>query len=343
MYIESETSLGGVEIVEVDTNTQMVTNVVPTPGLTGTFFGGMLEDPMRNIAFVAGVNQIGILDTSMSPPVWNAASVVSTFGTDSLSYNLNTHILFISADGITNQTIDTTAAPPLVPMSFQSTFGITDGNAFDVGTNILGLSQEVGADQIWAFNFGFFAAGTAPFVLVPPVCPSGGPGPCLSEMAPIGEGPGGQLVINCQTHQAVVMDEFGQNLKLVQLPVAPVGGTGALDNNGRPCSGIPADTASVYTISETVIPKGLVGMTLTQLGAIGDPNSLTIDPANNFAYMLADTIPFFHSWTPGSTTPLFLIRVDLSAPVSGASPLGGCDGSTFWTPASPPTAAIRMP
>ena len=145
-------------------------------------------------------------------------------------------------------------------------------------------------------------------------------------------------MINCSTHQATVADEFGQNLKLIQLPTAAV--PGALDNNGRPGSGTTADAASVWTIAATIIPKGLVGTTATQLGIVGDPNSLSIDPAHNFAYMLADTDPSFHEWSIGSTSPLFLVRVDLSKPVPGANPNGGIDGKTTWTPVS---EAIPMP
>jgi hypothetical protein len=294
---------------------------------------------LNNRAFVAGRSQIGILDTSKNPPVWNPTSVVPTVGTDSLSLNLFTGILFISGDG-NNQIIDTTKLP-LNPMAFNSTFGVTDGNAFDAVTNILVLSQEVGADQVWAFNFDTLNTATPPatadYVRVPDVCPGGGPS-CVGESPPLGEGPGGETAINCSTHQAVVTDEYGQNLKLIQLPTAPV--PGALDNNGRPGSGIPADAASVFTIAGTVIPQGSVNGTPTTLGILGDPNSLGVDPARNFAYMLADTITRFHTWQPGSTTPLFLIRVDLSKPVIGANPTGGVNGSTKWTPAS---AAIRLP
>ena len=70
------------------------------------------------------------------------------------------------------------------------------------------------------------------------------------------------------------------------------------------------------------------------------PGSLAIDPERNLAYMLADTNQTPHPWDPGSATPLFLVRVDLSQPVFGASPTGGIDGNTFWNPAS---AAIPMP
>jgi hypothetical protein len=78
----------------------------------------------------------------------------------------------------------------------------------------------------------------------------------------------------------------------------------------------------------------------TQLVAIDDPGSLAIDPERDLAYMLADTNQTQHPWGPGSPTPLFLVRVDLSQPVFGASPTGGIDGKTFWNPTS---AAILMP
>lgn len=343
MIAESETLAGGVEIVVVPTTlpptVPTASSEVSIPGLLGFSYGGILEDTVRNEAVVAGVSTVGILDTSTNPPTWNATSAASTATTDSLSLNLNTHMLFISGDG-NNQIIDTSTLP-LAPIPFNSTFGITDGNAFDVTTNTLLLSQEVSADQTWAFNFSTLTTtplpATASNVAVPDVC-SGGLTGCLGESYPLGEGPGGEVSINCSTHQGIVADEFGQNLKLVQLPTAPV--TGALDNNGRPGSGVSADAASVYTIAATVIPQGVVGTTPTQLGIIGDPNSLSVDPIHNFAYMLADTTTYYHPWTPGSTLPLFLIKVDLSAPVSGANPLGGVNGSTFWTPTS---QAIRLP
>ncbi len=59
---------------------------------------------------------------------------------------------------------------------------------------------------------------------------------------------------------------------------------------------------------------------------------------SNLAYMLADTLPFFHSCAnaPDPQPPLFLVRVDQSAPVLGWSPTG----TTHWNPTS---AAIPMP
>src|SRR5262249_54376076 len=138
------------------------------------------------------------------------------------------------------------------------------------------------------------------------------------------------------THQGIIVGEFGQNLKLIQLP--PAAFSGAPNNNGQPGSGTKPDAHSAYTFSATVIPKGDVNGTPTQLGAVGDPNSLTIDPSRNQVYMLADTIPEFHGWQGGTTTPLFLIRMDMSKPVLGATP-ANAEGPQ-WTPDS---VAIRLP
>jgi hypothetical protein len=274
-------------------------------------------------------------------PTWSVASVIQTDFTDSLSFNPVTDIVFIASDFNSDQIV---LAPPGLPLSaqaFESDFGYTDGNAFDPFTNILSLSPEVSLDQSWAFNFATLAGGTANNVVVPDVCPGGGTG-CLGELAPLGEGPGGQVAINCSTHQSVVVDEYGQNLKLVHLPPLPVPVGTPLNNNNRP--GVPPGPhpeASVYTIATTVIPKGNVNGTPTVLGALGDPNSLTIDPAHNFAYMLGDNIYYYHQWGGGTNTPLFLIRVDLSNPTVGGGPLGGI-GSTFWN-LTAPSVAIPMP
>ena len=343
MLAESRNSTDlSITVFEIDTTTQSVKNMVKATGLSqdGTG-GGIVENATTNKAFVAGESTLGILDTSKSPPVWDAASVITTPFMDSFSVNSVTGIMFIASDN-GNSIIDTTKSP-LAPLTFTG-FATDDGNGFDIATNIALVSQEVGADTTVAMNFATLnttaSPATADNVLVPSVCPGGGASCSNSEsgLAPFGEGPGGQAVISCATHQAVVADEFGQNLKLIQLPTKAV--PGALDNNGRPGSGTAPDAASVWTIAATIIPKGTVGTTATQLGIVGDPNSLSVDPEHNFAYMLADTNPSFHEWSIGSTSPLFLVRVDLSKPVPGANPNGGVDGTTTWTPAS---AAIPMP
>jgi hypothetical protein len=322
-------SSGALTVYEIDTASQAVTNTValPTNSITGVpYRGGIVEDITNNRAFIAGASLVGILDTSVSPPVWNAGSVVdvSSAGSffDSFSLNIKSGTMFISGDG-SNAIIDTTVAP-MVPQSFDSSFGVTDGNAFDPATNIMLLSQEVGADQSWVFNFATLQTATPPASALNVLVPG------LGEAPPVGEGPGGMAVINCTTHQGVIADEFGQNLKLVQLPVTPI--TGAPDNKGQPGTGTTPDANSAYTIAAALIPMGSVNGTQTQLGMVGDPNSLSVDPVHNFMYALADATPYFHVWQPNSTTPLFLVRVDLSAPVVGASPTGGVDGHTFWTP-----------
>lgn len=338
----SSSTTHNVTVYEIDTKTQTVTNSVPATGLSQSGEGGgIVENAVTNKAFVAGSFDLGILDTSVSPPVWDAASVITTPLSDSFSVNSTTGIMFIASDSV-NSIVDTTKSP-LAVQAFTS-FSTDDGNGFDIATNIALVTREVGADTSVAMNFATLnttvTPATADNVLVPSVCP-GGAATCPnsdSTLAPLGEGPGGQAVINCSTHQALVADEFGQNFKLVQLPTTAV--PGALDNNGRPGSGTAPDAASVWTIAASIIPKGLVGTTPTQLGMVGDPNSLSIDPGHNFAYVLADTDPNFHEWSPGSTSPLFLIRIDLSKPVAGANPNGGIDGKTTWTPASD---AIPMP
>lgn len=322
-------------VYDISTKKHTVTGTIPITGVAGdNNFGGIVMDSREKRAFVAGDDQVGILNVASNPPKWDASSVVdvSTVGSffDSFSINIATGIMFISGDG--NNAIIDTKTSPLAPQKFDSSFDITDGNAFDPATNMLLLSNEVGADRSWAFNFATLQTAT------PPASADNVAVPGLGELAPLGEGPGGMTVINCTTHQGAIADEFGQNFKLIQLPTAPI--SGAPDNNGQPGSGTTPDANSAYTIAAALIPKGTVNNTATQLGMVGDPNSLSIDPKRNLMYALADTDPFFHSWSPGSTAPLFLIQVDLSNPVLGASPTGGVDGKTFWTPTA---AAIPLP
>ncbi len=330
-----DTTNSNLTVYDISTKNHTVTSTIPITGITGyTNFGGIVMDSRKKRAFVAGDDQVGILNAGVNPPKWDATSVVdvSKAGSffDSFSVNIATGIMFISGDG-RNAIIDTTKTP-LAPQSFESSFGTTDGTAFDPATNMMLLSNEVSADRSWAFNFATLQTATSPASADNVAVPG------LGELAPLGEGPGGMTVINCTTHQGAIADEFGQNFKLIHLPTAPI--SGAPDNNGQPGSGTTADANSAYTIAAALIPKGTVDKTATQLGMVGDPNSLSIDPKHNLMYALADTEPFFHSWDPGSTTPLFLIQVDLSSPVLGASPTGGVDGKTFWTPTA---TAIPLP
>jgi len=140
--------------------------------------------------------------------------------------------------------------------------------------------------------------------------------PGIGTSPPVGEGPGGQVAVNVLTHQALVADEFGHNLRLVQMPTASI--TGA------------ATATNAFTIAATILPKPSINGTPTQLGMRGDPNSVTMDPARNFAYVLADTQPSFHGFNVNF--PLFLVRIDLSAPGTAPNP--------SWAPSM---QAIQMP
>ena len=314
MLDEVDLTAGGVALAVIDTTAKTVSgSTVSLAGLTyADHFGGLVENPVLKQAVVAGTADVGLLDTSVNPPVWDAASVITTNGTDSFALNLVTGMLFISDDGAM-QIIDT-GKTPWNPLTFAGGFDISDGVAFDLATNVMILSPEGGKDQAWVFNFATLntavSPATADSVLVPG----------LGEAGLLGEGPGGTVAINCTTHQAVVADERdGANFKLLQLPAAPV--AGALNNNGQPGGGTVADAASAYTIAAAQIPQGLVDGTLTNLGTGLDPHSIAIDPARNLLYSTA------HS---GNSE--FLVQVDLSKPVLGASPTGGVDGTTFWNP-----------
>ena len=121
------------------------------------------------------------------------------------------------------------------------------------------------------------------------------------------------------------------------MPTAIIAPGVAPNNKGQFGSNTTADASSAYTIASTILPKPLINNTPTQLGIIGDPNSLTIDPARNSVYVLADTNTGFHQGF-GSNTPLFLVRIDLSQPVFGASPTAA--GNLRWNPV---TQTLRLP
>jgi hypothetical protein len=335
VFAEARQGDDSVIIYEIATKTRKVTNAIPATGITHSgAFGGIIANPLTDKVIVAGTDTIGILDSSTEPPTFDAASVVSVPGTDSIALNFKTNLLFISTDG-TLGIIDTSTpiGTKLAFNSFNNTgFGTTDGVSFDSETNILIMSQEVGGEpageRAFAFNFDGI---TATSMTAPEVTIHG-----LGEVDPIGEGPGGQAVVNLSTHQAVIADEFGQNFWLVHMPQTPI--TGAPDNNGQPGSGTTADDNSVFTIANAVIPQGVVNGQPTQLVILGDPNSLSVDPVHNILYVLADTIAGFHSWQGGTTTPLFLVGIDLSSPVLGANP--SPTQKTHWIPNS---ITILMP
>ena len=334
---EARDAANQVHIYEIDPATQSVVSSTLATGLSHTgMSGGMVEDFVTNQAIVAGTSDLGILDTSTSPPIWNPASIIDLSAMeitiDSITLNSFTGLLFISNLG-NNLVVDTGNAP-LTPIVFQidPNESLSNGVAFDVGTDILLQSQMNKSDSSYAFNFGNVNLSASPAFAANVYI--GG----LGFLEPVGQGPGGLAIVNCMTHQGFIADQFGQNFKLIQLPRRSL--EGDLDNNGQPGTNTLPNGSSAYTIAASVIPMGDVGGTPTQLGVVDDPGSLAIDPKRNLVYMLADTDPAPHPWSPGADTPLFLIRIDLSRPVFGASPTGGVDGNTFWNPAS---AAIPMP
>jgi hypothetical protein len=223
--------------------------------------------------------------------------------------DFNTQILFDACDGF-NQLVDTSTFGALLPVTpFQSTYGTTDGNAFDSTTAIVGVDPEF-QDVTHVFNFNGLTASatTAPEIDVPG----------LGTTSLTGEGPGGQATANTVTHQLFILDEFGENYRLIQLPTAFV--TGALNNNGQPGSNTTADAASAFTIAAGVLPLVTdASSNQSHLTAIGDPNSATIDQGSDHAYLLATD----------DTCQLWLVTIDLNNP-----PFGACVScSTQWTPA----------
>jgi hypothetical protein len=362
MLAEARRAEDHVMIYEIDTATASVSHVVEATGLVQTVegpvkniwgpvrlqpaAGGMVENLLTNQAIVAGTTTLGILDTAHSPPQWDAHSVVNLdLKAESFALNSRTGILFISNLG-SDALIDTTRKPlKEIPFARVPDAGVTDGVAFDIDTDIAVHPEFDGSDQIYAFNFGTLDLAARPAVADAVAVPG------LGFIPTIGPVPGGQVAINCATHQAVVADGFGPNFRVIQLPAEPV--EGPLNNRGQPGPGATAGAASVYTIAAASIPAGKFGGPQALMGLVGDPSSLTVDPMRNLAYMLADDGIFYHPWQPGSVRritrniarwlsprPLFVVRVDLSKPVFGAGPNGGFDGKTFWKPA---IDLIRMP
>lgn len=321
MLVEgSNTSTGAVTVYQLDLAGNIV-NTIAATGLSqrGAFnFGGILFAPIHDLAVVGGSSQVGLLDTSKSPPVWDQSTVTATNCTDSLSLNFNTQVLFIACDG-TNQFLDaSTFGAPLPITPFQSNFGTTDGNAFDSTTNIIGVDPEF-QDVTRVFNFNNLdtsaSPATAPEVDVPG----------LGTTSIVGEGPGGQASANTKTHQLFILDEFGENFRLIQLPKSTV--DGALNNNGQPGSGTTADAASAYTIAAGVLPMVTDGNgNMSHLFAVGDPNSATIDQSDNRAFLLAtdDTTP---------TCQLWLVILELNNPPNGAC----VNCAQQWKPANSTT------
>lgn len=278
---------------------------IPATGLSfNGSFGGVIVDGKRSHVVIAGTSTIGLLDISTATPTWMANSVINVDGTDSFSLNSETGVIFVSSDG-NKKTVDSTVLP-MTQRGYNASLGTTDGVAFDTLTGMMIITPEF-QDLAYVINMNELpATGTGP---APTLTVNG-----VGTTAPVGEGPGGQVAVNVLTHQALVADEFGHNIRLVQMPTAPI--TGA------------ATAANAFTIAGAILPKPQVNGTAAQLGMRGDPNSVTIDPARNFAYVLADTQASFHGFNVNF--PLFLVRIDLSGAVTGQP----------WTPTM---QAIQMP
>ncbi|HEX4895221.1 MAG TPA: hypothetical protein VFV11_02690 [Solimonas sp.] len=336
LYAEARTSSNEVKVYVINPVTRTVLQTIDTPGMThGGFFGGIIANPAKGKVIVVGTSDIGIIDISSGTPDFLENSVMPLFGTDSVALNFDTQLLFNASDG-SNQVVDTSVVPPVV-RTFSGGFGTTDGSAFDNLTNLLAVDPEF-QDQTSIFNFNEVDLQASP-VLAPNITVPG-----LGFTPPLGEGPGGQAAINILTHQAVIADEFGHNFRLIQLPTSPI--TGAPNNNGTPGTQTTADAESAFSIAAGILPtadlSGEGGSAQTQLGIRGDPNSLSIDPVRNRMYALVDTNSNFNQWPVGSTIPLFVIQIDLSQPVPGASPTAtdGQGNPKRWVPAS---RLIRLP
>src|SRR6266851_6382097 len=80
MLDEVALTAGGVALAVIDTTTKTVAGgTVSLAGLTyADHFGGLIENPVLKQAIVAGTTNLGVLDTSVSPPIWNAGSVITT-------------------------------------------------------------------------------------------------------------------------------------------------------------------------------------------------------------------------------------------------------------------------
>jgi hypothetical protein len=293
-----------VHVIKASDNT--VEFSVPATGLSFSGqFGGVIVDGQRQHVVVAGTSAIGLLDISTTTPTWNQASIVNVPGTDSFSLNSANGLIFVSSDG-SKVTIDSTVTP-MVAVGYNDNMGTTDGVAFDTLTGMMIITPEF-QDLAYVINMSEYVASSG---TVPQHFTVNGTG---TTTAPVGEGPGGQVAVNVLTHQALVADEFGQNLRLVQMPTTPITGM--------------ATATNAFTIGGTILPKPMISGTATQLGMRGDPNSVTIDPGRNYAYVLADTQPSYHGFNVNY--PLFLIRIDLN----------GASVSTPWTPAM---QTIAMP
>ena len=238
---------------------------------------------------------LGDLDIRKIPPLSNTASVDYHFFTSSAAPQLGRESSFHLR--LQDQRCTDAAQSTARSDQVDSSFGIsqTATGFFDVTTNVMALSSDESPDasavcrlQLRHAEYrGFFA--TALNVTGPKVCPGGGV-ESTAEANPIGNGPGGETAINSTTHQALVADQFGQNsspssCRLRRLPVDST--TTGRRHRHEAGPGLGHHGRGRHH------PQGNGVGTPTQLGLVGHPNSLTIDPTHNFAYMLADTLLSF--------------------------------------------------
>ena len=108
---EARDGANQVHIYEIDPATESVVSSIIATGLSDTgMSGGIVENFVSNQAIVAGTSDLGILDTSTSPPTWNQASIIDLsdmqITIDSMALDSFTGLLFISNLG-NNIVIDT--------------------------------------------------------------------------------------------------------------------------------------------------------------------------------------------------------------------------------------------
>lgn len=297
------TSIVNVYVIDTSTRT-----VAPGSPIGTTIDGGVgiVMDPVRNRAIVSGLNGVGVLDTSTTPPTFVTSIGASSTG-DAVTLNQTTGLLVTSGND-TIGVIDTTKPLPWTQSNFSdSGLAVTIGNgvAFDPSTNIALFTPSGYRDVTDAINFATLSiptgsAGTADYLVVPGL----GEG-----QNTIGGGPGGWVALNCVTHQAAVVDPGGQNVKLVQLPAAPI--AAAPDNNGQPYTSTTADASSAYTIADALLGPDPCGATMATGGGTGN-QGVNVDPTDNQLYV--------KTGVGAVNTVQYLVDVDLSSPVVGACP-----------------------
>ena len=321
----SGTSIVAVYVINTGTRTLAAGSPIGTTILGGI---GIVMDPVRNRAIVSGSNSIGVLDTSTTPTTFVAGMTASST-LDAMTINQTTGLLVTSGNNSLG-VIDTTQALPWTESNFlPSGLPVTIGNgiAFDPSTNLALFTPSGYRDVTEAINFATLSlpsgsVGTADYLTVPGL----GEG-----QNTIGGGPGGWVAVNCVTHQGAVVDPGGQNIKLVQLPSAPIAGTP--DNNGQPYTSTTADASSAYTIADALLGPDPCGAGMTTGGGTGN-QEVNVDPTHNQLYV--------KTGVGAVNTVQYLVDVDLSSPVVGACPAnaykngpdtGAPCSAGQWTPA----------